>query len=420
MEFDVVKVRRVMAEIGLALAPTSIALGMIAKLLAGNMFLGNLLMAMGLLMAFPFHRLLERVSLNKLIGIMFFLLLAFVYYFVSKYDDTNFLVYMGVSLFYCVSLLFSKYDEDFNLNNVINYLWLFSLIFVLGGFASFATGKINILENVMAWNDEGDKIYDGLTMGSMAITQIVCSCHLLSKERFGKKVKALLLLAVFLDFVLIIFTVKRTPLLIAMVAVLIYFKRLGYLRPTPQKIIAISIITVAILAYVVSNSEIMDALMLLIDETVTGLGNLLSGNHTGHGLTNSTDMRLDNRDYAFELLRNFDVLNVCIGTGYMTFWCDIPLLQAFLDMGLIGFVFYAFYILFLPLWTLFKYRNNATLFFYGMLAIYGALSCVTSGHPYANARWMPVCLLCYAICASQKEGIKELEITTEDEALHNI
>lgn len=405
MEIDVIKIRRKKAEIGFALALTAIPLGMIAKLLLNNSIFGNLLMAIGLVMSFPFHRITSGICLNKIVGIVLYLLLGFAYYFITGYDDPSYLVYMGVSLLYCISLVFSRYDEDFDLEQILNYIWFFSLVFVIGGFISFATGKINILENVMAWNDQGDMIYDGLTMGNMAIVQIACSCHLLTKQSKGVK-QSLLILTVFLDFLLVVFTVKRTPLLVALIMIFIYFKRLGYLKPTPIKTTILAFVIFAISAYIAVNPELMDALSLLVEDTLTGLGNLISGTHTGHSLTNSTDIRLENRAIAINMLRNFDIMDVCFGKGYMIFWCDIPVLQVFLDMGIMGFILYSFYMIFLPFCAILKYRNNPVIFAYSMCTLYGLLCCVTSGHPYANARWMPAILLCYALCNHKKEVIQ--------------
>lgn len=404
MVFDLYKIRRAKAEIGIALALSSIPLGMIVKLLTGYYFVGNLLMALGLLSAFPFHRLLDRVSITRLFGIVLFQLLSSVYFFIGNYEDKSFLIYLGVNLLFSITLLFYNYDDDFSLENVINYLWIFSLIFVIGGFTCFATGEINVLDAALTRNDDGDVTYDGLTMGSMAITQIVCSCHLLMKETIRLKYQPYLLLIIIIDFILVLLTVKRTPLLIAMIVVSVYFKRLGYFKPSFLKIVISSILIVGATFFVLNNSEVKDALLLLTDDTVSGIENLLTSTHTGHSLTNSTDVRLDNREQAFDIISNFDILNVCIGDGFMTFWCDIPLLQSFMDMGLIGFSLYGYYIVFLPLWILLKRKDKELLYVYAMLAIYGSISCMTSGHPYANARWMPVCLLCYAICSFRKNN----------------
>lgn len=120
----------------------------------------------------------------------------------------------------------------------------------------------------------------------------------------------------------------------------------------------------AIIIYILSNSEVQEAVVSIIEYTYDGITNLITGNHTGHGLTNSTDMRIDNRDQAFNMIANFDILEYMLGKGFMTFWFDMPLIQSYLDMGVIGFLLFFSYTVILPFMRFFQKTRKMILFYF--------------------------------------------------------
>ncbi len=398
LRINITRTKRGMSEMGIALSLVSIPLGMIVKVIWGNMIFGNLLMALGLLMMFPYHRMRDGIRLNLQSGVMIFVILSFVYYIFSDFDEPVYLLYLGVTLFFSVGLSLSKYGKDFSLDNTIRYIWLFSLVSVLGGLYCFVSGKLSFLSGLLDFNEEGDTIYDGLTMGSVCIMQIICSFYFISKDDNSLLERYLMFLLIILDFVMTLMAFKRTPLLIALVIIFYYLRRLGYLALTPRKVICFILVFLAIMVYVISNSELSEAVATISENTFEGISSLVTGDHTGHSLTNSTDVRIENRDAAFGMIAHFDVLEYMIGRGFMTFWFDMPLVQSYLDMGVIGLVLFAFYTVYLPLYSVFsKIRKNRIVLLCGMFAFPGAVCCLTNGHPYFQSLWMPVSLLCFVL-----------------------
>lgn len=409
LRINITRTKRGMSEMGIALSLVSIPLGMIVKVIWGNMIFGNLLMALGLLMMFPYHRMRDGIRLNLQSGVMIFVILSFVYYIFSDFDEPVYLLYLGVTLSFSVGLSLSKYGKDFSLDNTIRYIWLFSLVSVLGGLYCFVSGKLSFLSGLLDFNEEGDTIYDGLTMGSVCIMQIICSFYFISKDDNSLLERYLMFLLIILDFVMTLMAFKRTPLLIALVIIFYYLRRLGYLALTPRKVICFILVFLAIMVYVISNSELSEAVATISENTFEGISSLVTGDHTGHSLTNSTDVRIENRDAAFGMIAHFDVLEYMIGRGFMTFWFDMPLVQSYLDMGVIGLVLFAFYTVYLPLYSVFsKIRKNRIVLLCGMFAFPGAVCCLTNGHPYFQSLWMPVSLLCFVLDEDWKiQGKKE-------------
>ena len=398
LRINLTRTKKLLSEIGIALSLVSIPLGMIVKVIWGNMLFGNLLMGLGLVMMFPYHRIKYGIRLNFQTGVILFLLLSFIYYFVSDFDEPVYLLYLSVSLVFSVGMSLSKYEVDFNFDKIVRFIWLFSLICVLGGLYCFASGTLSLLSGLLDFNEEGDTIYDGLTMGSVCIIQIICSFYYIAKEETSSSNRNLLFLLIVLDFVMIVMAFKRTPLLNAFIVIIYYLRHLGYLSMTPKKIAGLSLVIIAMIFFVVSNSEVQEAVESILESIFEGVSSLITGNHSGHSLTNSTDIRIENREEAFAMISRFDILEFMLGKGFMTFWFDMPLIQSYLDMGIIGFILFFSYTVFLPLYVVFsKIKKNDFIMICGMFALPSAISCLTSGHPYFHSLWMPISLLCFVL-----------------------
>lgn len=408
LRINITQTKRLMSEMGIGMSLISIPLGMIVKIILGNMLFGNLLMAVGLVLMFPYHRIKEGIKLNLLTGVILFIILAFIYYFLSDFDEPVYLIYIGVSLIFSMGISLSKYEVDFSFDKTILFIWLFSLVTVLGGLYCFASGTLTIFSGMFDFNEEGDAIYDGLTMGSVCITQMISSFYFISKKEISSTKRICLFLLIIIDFVVTIMAFKRTPLLIATLVIFYYLRRLGYLSMTPQKVFGILMVILIAVIYVLNNNEVKEAVESIVEYTYEGISNLITGNHTGHGLTNSTDMRIDNRDQALNMIAQFDILEYMLGKGFMTFWFDMPLLQSYLDMGVIGFLLFFSYTVILPFYAVFsKNKKNDLVLFCGMLAVPSAICSLTSGHPYFHSIWMHISLLCFVLNANYENNSKK-------------
>ena len=85
---------------------------------------------------------------------------------------------------------------------------------------------------------------------------------------------------------------------------------------TPKKVFGILMVILIAVIYVLNNNEVKEAVESIVEYTYEGISNLITGNHTGHGLTNSTDIRIDNRDQALNMIAQFDILEYMLGKGY--------------------------------------------------------------------------------------------------------
>ena len=82
LRINITQTKRLMSEMGIGMSLISIPLGMIVKVILGNMLFGNLLMALGLVLMFPYHRIKEGIKLNLLTGVSYLLSLhSFIIFF---------------------------------------------------------------------------------------------------------------------------------------------------------------------------------------------------------------------------------------------------------------------------------------------------------------------------------------------------
>lgn len=83
-----------------------------------------------------------------------------------------------------------------------------------------------------------------------------------------------------------------------------------------------------------------------------------------------------------------------LGYGYMYEWLDIPLLQVFQDLGLIGGTLFTAVAIVLPIKMMIKRTKNNAVLLVCLMSITQIIGCFTSGLPYASA-FFPIALLYY-------------------------
>lgn len=83
--------------------------------------------------------------------------------------------------------------------------------------------------------------------------------------------------------------------------------------------------------------NIVEQLSNSIERTVTGIDDMLTGSSKSG---QSARMRYFAKQWAYDYIDiRFTAINFILGAGVMTRWLDVPILQSFLDMGIIGFMF---------------------------------------------------------------------------------
>lgn len=244
--------------------------------------------------------------------------------------------------------------NDFNINIFVKIgFWicgLFSIV-ALALILRNTSGRLFINSYM---SSEGEYIFNRSTIGTLSFVSFSMSMSYRSKHAWEKLVK---MFFVIVSIVLIIASSRRSVYLATMMGLLLHFKNY---RDTSIKIDKNAIIKKSI-------SIVVLALLLLIaykkipniqEYLDHAWGMLQNGVQTFLGI-NSSDMSAAMRVSTSsaildEYLYHSTLTQMIFGRGYMTTWIDIPFLQAFWDMGVIGGVVFIYIQFIIPIKYLLK------------------------------------------------------------------
>lgn len=148
-------------------------------------------------------------------------------------------------------------------------------------------------------------------------------------------------------------------------------------------------------------SEKVDVIL----STITRGFNTLFGLNTAI-IDSSVQSRIENLSTAMEAVRNNGTLKtMLLGLGYNYIYLDRPIIQAFLDLGIIGGLLYVLYNIFIPISMMFrtihkKYVPNDAWIYCLLFAVQTLLDQTITGIPYYFFLWTPtIFLLCSCLNA---------------------
>lgn len=168
-------------------------------------------------------------------------------------------------------------------------------------------------------------------------------------------------------------------------------------------VVIVGVITIPVIGSFVNLGGIGD----YFDNIVNGVKNIM-GDTSVSDKIGSAIMRYQTRLQAYEYIeKNFYLHNYLFGAGYMTLGrqFDNPVLQAYLDMGIIGILGYVYLVIVFPIVTMIKKHNNTTVFFI-LVSLYNVFSCFSSGYPYFWSKYTPICLLIFSLSITLNHGQK--------------
>lgn len=197
----------------------------------------------------------------------------------------------------------------------------------------------------------------------------------------------------FVSLVVLIMSSRRSTILAFIIIVVLYYRNHGKENAVDRRkviktalfvVLAIGIMLIALRTNSTLQSAFDRAWNSLINGFQTYLGN------------ESTDMSAGYRRVRIEsipdeYLNHSTVLQFVFGRGYNTDWLDIPFLQAFWDLGLIGGIWFLFIQGFLPLRHVVKKPENSAIEFAQYFVVLRLVQNFANGTPYGN--FLPIILL---------------------------
>lgn len=352
-----------------------------------------------------------------------FLLMNFGNIFTFRFPlYSNFIFF--VIFFQVLMILYGLYFDEFEIRYLFFHLYViffsFAIIsnqslvsldkFIL--YVFFISGLCAIIGNYLIYSgvvigedayllrkEEGlYSILDYLTMSYSSFLNFVSILFLWKPK---KKFRLFLLIFVFLDFNLMLNLGKRTALFLSVVvfSIFIFFRY----KEIHKSFFKFLFFLLVIFFFVFGFSDFGSKILVQFDNLYSGISVLLGFQDSDY--SGSVSERVLYREYAFEFIdTKFSIFNYLFGYGYMTKWLDNPLLQSFLDMGLLGFFCYLFQILVYPLVMGFRWVKKSNFIFFAFcLSLYNVFSIFHSGNPYIYLKYIPVIIISFFISIYNKQ-----------------
>lgn len=383
-------------------------LGMYLNFYFGNIGWNNYLMFIALLLL-PNWRNLLNFRLPFVVStfkhIICFQFLCILYMVIGSKFDTSGLIFLLFPVFMLIGLM-SQGKNDLNMSRVIFYSWLFGWLCLIFCGLSLGTGAY-FIEDAKAHSGAGfESILVDLTMAGNLCTFALC-CFYYTNGLKLQRISAYIGIALSLIFILILG--KRTPLVVTIFSLVVFYLKFhSFSRKIKKTSIAYTILFFIALCALFQIPGLAGQFTHVIERTIGGITDMITGSSsTGQAAV----ARYELRNWAIDYIQNrFTPFNLIFGAGYMTRWLDTPLLQAYLDMGVIGICVYVYYVIFRPLKITFsRISSNRIVFWACTLNFYNILSAVNSGIPYSHLRWIPLIVLILSIKKLREQ--KNAEIT---------
>ena len=348
--------------IGVSFVALGILLGNILyDFLGKGINYANLFMALGVLFIIDYKNLFsfkfpsfKKIMLFPLF-LQIYILLAFLLSDSTKIAsmDSKFTDLFYILFIILLIIALSSNEKNLCWDNAIYPLFYISTIIVfLAVFKIISTNDYNF-SNRFVFESGGDPLTFGIGLSICLIS------FLLIKPRiFFEKILKLCDL-IFLVICEMAFQ-SRTGLLACTIVLIFYIFILIRLNNMNKlkiiKILLILFFVILIICIIVSNNPFLKSIFEnLFNFAKRGLFTFFGD--SSNGVDASAAERIIYRKRAFEIINSSNFFELLFGNGYMTMYVDIPILQAFLDLGFIGFLLYFSVVIFYPLYNIISYKK---------------------------------------------------------------
>lgn len=301
--------------------------------------------------------------------------------------------------------------------NFHNFLYVLSWpLSIFGAIACY----IGLVGTDEAWRikqtDETFSI-ESFTMTTGVLVNIF-SGLILSKKNLILKI--FFVLSMIIGLYVLLICDKRTPLFVLVLGSCLYLYKVGYLKNvhTIGKYV-FPLVFLLIIIYV-SIPFVNEKVNYMVENFIRGV-QVLFGNTDIQDFKGSAQGRINGRNWAINYIsNNFDIFNYEFGGGYLLKWIDNPLLEAYLDMGIIGVCGYFYIIVLYPMKVLLRTSaQHKNILFAILLCLYSIVSIINSGNPYLYIKYTTVAFLCYIVTSSIKlQEIKKQKSIGKDSSLN--
>ena len=334
-------------------------------------------------------------SCSKMHFIIAFQLLMILYgLFDMKGTMTNQLLNFHLFIIF-LSLGYSSQDRYVDMNELPEVVFYTSMILSILGTVLCFQGYVVGEDVWIAKQYTDDYALEAFTVSTGALTNYFAALTM-KKENITK---LLCFLCIILDIYILFTCAKRTPIFVCIVGTLVYLYKSNLLS-YGNFIKLIKLVPVFLFCFIYSYKsfpEFSESVDSFVENFYKGVLVLFGNTHVSDA-TGSASARVEAREFMYNYIYlKFSFFNYIFGGGYMVKWLDAPILEAYLDMGILGFFSYFFLIVFIPIKYALKKAKSNTWIFALLMTLYPMLSMLNSGNPYQYIKYTNVCLLVFIV-----------------------
>lgn len=410
-------IRRVLRECGMACMLCITPCGMYLNYFLGGEAWSNVVAVVSVALVANWRNVVSlRFPSRSNLFILFslFFLVCLFYALASGFKGMEKVIYFLLFSFCAyVAFMSTSVGRDFDLDEFLWVALLLSSSLALLNFYCLVNGLIVDYGDVEAMKYEDRNILERFTMSSGSVVNVFVALWAYRRRCLPDVISWVLLLLVLIDFYVILAFGKRTPLVVSFVstAVFVFWGNLSF--KINWRVIVVAFVAIPLLDSDLF-SENFDSFKVRF---VSGVSEIFTGEDVGDVQTSGL-ARYELRKRTWRRMASeFSFLNYVFGKGYNSLGqIDNPLLQAYFEMGLVGFGAVLWSVL-MPFVLLFgRWRRLWYIQFAAMCPLYQALAVFNSGNPYFFGRWsaLGVCLFIVAnVRKVEREAIKEASFTPQ-------
>lgn len=392
--FNVNGLRSTRISIGMALAWTGVPLGMYFNYMQPNIGWSPVIMLLSVLLIIRYDRLVAgkiarfSVILLCILSTQATMLMYGIFSGNMNWRYTSFHIY---AIFLIIALSSNTRENSLNYKVV---LWTF----ILSGYCSVLGAYYHwngLITSQTAWQlrqEDENYALEPFTASLGALVNFAAALCLLRTR--PKLFSWLIFTLLLVDVYVVLWAGKRTPLIV-MIAMISLFIAKNHRYFLKKSIFSFAFILVSSTCLYFLAPEFQLRIDQFAYNSISGVLNMF-GDFSVSDTTGSASSRYDYRIWTYNYINeNFSLINYILGGGYMTQWIDNPLLQSYLDMGVVGLAAYTFLIIIYPAYLMTRCNSNDAFTLSLLLCIYSIISTLNSGNPYLYTKWIPVIMLAY-------------------------
>lgn len=388
-------------EIGLSFALCGISMGTFSKVVLG-VNLVYPLMVLSAILLFNYNIFTTGFrNIHNLHGyktMLFFLLLMFGFgWFYNNFNpfvNRNFMP-MCFAVVICLELFTQDKRTDFKNFILILYVisaigCLFALVARTQGFIGF--GDINDVTHDYNSRNDDSAVFLFADIGLINLAaNLNFKTHnkILGISRF---------IMAIISFLLVLTSGKRTVTILFFLYIALWLYEHCTWKEIKEKfyvIIPYLILLIIIIAFISRLGFVKDFFNSFQERFVTGVNIIFGGATNVYEDSASTRLVMRQRFDQMVNSPDFGLLNFLFGKGWMTLYMDCPILESFLDMGIVGFILFTYNYIVREVVNIFTKRKiKSELYLFGcMIALNPLVSVYHAGIPYAPNYLVPISIM---------------------------